>query len=135
MKLIPILISSALTLLTSQVSFAKTDLTKSETWTCTSSKTEGYVSHLQVNIDHNANTAVGLLYDGTMSNVGIEIGADASDLSKLDGAIAGHDQRFYQITLVRGTEQSIGSASVSYYGFIDCIGDVSGLETLACEIK
>lgn len=120
--------------LASQSSFAKSGGVRAESWKCHSTTQDGYVKELQVNVDVIGMKSSGLLYDGTMSQEGIAIGADKSDLSKLDGAVVGHDQRFYTIDLIRTNEQSIGSAVVSFNGFIDCIGDVSGVENLSCEI-
>lgn len=121
--------------LASQSSFAKSGGVKSELWNCAGTTKDGYVSNLQVHVDVAAKTSAGFLYDSSMSHEGIEIGADASDLSKLDGAVNGRDQRFYNIELVRMNSESEGLAVVSYNGFIDCIGEVSGVETLSCEVS
>ncbi|MBC7466296.1 MAG: hypothetical protein H7256_09915 [Bdellovibrio sp.] len=135
MKSFGISLCALVVVLASQSSFAKSGGVRAEAWKCYGTTQDGYVKSLQVNVDVIGMKSSGLLYDGTMSQEGIEVGADKSDLSKLDGAVVGHDQRFYTIDLIRTNEQSIGSAVVSYNGFIDCVGDVSGVETLACEIE
>ena len=121
--------------LTAQSSFAKSGGVRSESWTCLSETKDGYVKSLQVHVDVIGMKSSGVIIDPSMSQEGIGIGADKSDLSKLDGFIAGHDRRFYTVDLIRTNEQSIGSAVVSFNGFIDCVCDVSGVETLSCQIE
>lgn len=127
--------SLAIVVLSSQLAFAKSGGVRAESWRCYAKTKEAYVQGLVVNVDVIGKKSSGLLFDKSMSQEGIEIGADASDLSKLDGAVVGHDQRFYNIDLVRTNEQTVGTAVVSFNGFIDCVGDVSAVENLECTIE
>ncbi|MBY0413453.1 MAG: hypothetical protein K2Q18_04780 [Bdellovibrionales bacterium] len=114
-----------------------------EVWTCKGAD-NNVVSTIKVSIDNKTNTSSGVLKDGTMTSADIKIAAE-SDTYHLGGYVApGHDNREYTVQLVPfraedfeyGSETKLkGRASVFYSGFIDCVGDVSDVEVLSCEIE
>ncbi|MFL5812396.1 MAG: hypothetical protein ACJ763_02365 [Bdellovibrionia bacterium] len=132
MKMSPAILLLIASALTSQVALSA-DASNSVTraiWKC---KGAGNVSAMIITVNPAANTSSGEIYDASMSSEGISISADDSAYL-LSGGIYGHDQRGYNVELLPSSG-SAGTATVSYSGFIDCVGDVSGVEKLSCEVE
>lgn len=122
--------------------FQKGDILK-EVWTC-KGKSDSVVDSVTVTVDRVKNTAVGGIYDGTMTGSEIAL-KKMSDLYKLGGYVApGHDNREYSVQLIQSRKDDFdwgfetklnGQAVVVYEGFIDCIGDIGGAEVLSCDVE
>jgi len=112
-------------------------------WNCKGDG-KGYVSALSATADPEKGSALGSLLDGSMSSEPISLSQE-SPAYELTGGIHGHDVREYSVLLLPTSAydflasssrvKTTGTAIVAYSGFIDCVGDVSGTETLSCEIE
>jgi hypothetical protein len=137
-----------LTTVTIQTGWSKETTTPviREVWTCTGDGGKNNISSLNAIVDDVQKSSSGSLVDGSMSSDPVEFTSQkGTAMTRLKGRISGHDSRDYSIQLVPSQTDDLlpdsqatnttGQAVVIYNGFIDCVGDLGGVEVLSCEIK
>lgn len=114
-----------------------------EYWNCKGDST-GNVKSLSVNVDQQGHSSNGQVTDPGIRSTPIDVLGGPEGLYELSGGYFGHDSIQYSIQLspestdwsANSTSlQGIGTATISYSGFIDCVGEVSRVEKLTCEVQ
>jgi hypothetical protein len=139
MKMSPAILLLIASALTSQVALSAP--VTFEYWNCKGDGS-GNVKQLVVNVDQQGRTAVGAVVDPGIRSTGTDVLASDA-LYELSGAYFGHDSVEYNVQLSpesadfsanSSSSKGVGSAVISYRGYIDCVGDVSRVEKLTCEV-
>lgn len=141
MKMTPAFLLLIASALSSQAALASNVTV--EYWTCKGDGT-GNVKSFTATVDQQGRSSNGGVTDPGIRATPIDVLGSSEGLYTLSGGYFGHDSVEYTVQLSpESTDwsssstslQAKGSATISYTGFIDCVGEVSRVEKLSCEVQ